>query len=107
MTLSLLLALTAVAQTVSQPPLRISYSKQLLIDDFIVESRHNLSRVLHQPERHSGNPVIVGDQPWEKWHAAVDGRPVVYDEETQEFKMYYVAALLDASAPTGFRYKAC
>ena len=104
----LLCLVTIAAQAQDAPqPLKIGNAKQLFVDDFIVDSNDGLTRVLHQPERYSGNPVIVGDTPWEKWQAAVDGRPVIYDHRAKEFKMYYVSALLEGDAPTGFRYKTC
>jgi hypothetical protein len=49
---SLLLCFAAIgaqAQNVSQP-LKIGSAKQLFIDDFIVDSKDGLARVLHQPE---------------------------------------------------------
>jgi hypothetical protein len=88
-------------------PLEIRDGRQLFIDDFIVASSDGLTRVLHRPERHPANPVITGAEPWERWMVEVDGRPVLYDEESQELKMWYVAPLLDKAAPTGTRYKTC
>lgn len=107
--LSLSLTVWSSAAVLSQSvaPLRIGNAKQLFIDDYVIESRTNLTRTLHQPERYAGNPILVGSERWERWQVEVDGRAVVYDEETKEFKMYYVAPLKDPSAPTGTRYKTC
>lgn len=103
----LLLATFARSQSVSREVLPIGRSKQLLIDDYVIASTENLTRVMHRPRRHPNNPILTGTEPWERWMIEVDGRPVIYDEEAGEFKMYYVAPLSDPAAPTGTRYKTC
>src|SRR5688572_1578702 len=95
------------SRTRVEEPLQIGGHKQLFIDGHILDSMENLSTVLHSPRRHSANPMVVGDQPWERWVVEVNGRPVLYDDEAREFKMYYVAPLLDKAAPSGIRYKTC
>jgi len=47
-----------------------------------------LHRRLHQPERHPGNPILRGENPWEKV-ASLYGT-VLYDEERQLFRMWYL-----------------
>jgi hypothetical protein len=88
-------------------PLKIGNQRQIFIDDFLVGSMHNLTRVLHSPARHRDNPLIVGDRPWEQWVIEVNGRSVVYDEKAGEFRMYYLAPEMDPSAPYGERFRAC
>jgi hypothetical protein len=66
-----------------------------------------LKRVLHQPERYEGNPILEGTQPWEKWKVSLNGRSVLYDDEDRQFKMWYSSTLRDAQAPGGLRYKVC
>jgi hypothetical protein len=109
--LILILVLVFVGQSVAQTPaiqlLRIGNESQLFIDDFIVDSHSGLVKVMHQPDRYIGNPILVGNNSWEKWQIEVNGRPVLYDEETNEFKMYYGCNLTDASSPTRVRYKVC
>jgi len=85
--------------------LEIGHRKQLFIDDYIVESTQGVNRRLHRLERHSGNPVLVGDRPWERWLVSPNGRAVLFDGETGEFKMWYMASHLEEGAPGGFRYK--
>ncbi|PYY04992.1 MAG: hypothetical protein DMG69_28225 [Acidobacteria bacterium] len=85
----------------------IGKGKQLFVDDFIIDSQENLSRILHHPQRYSGNPVLTGTEAWERWLLEVNGRPVLYDEETRQFRMYYGANLDDPTAPSGTRYKVC
>src|SRR5262249_17393742 len=87
--------------------LRIGHVKQLFLDDFVVGSVDGLSRKLHEPTRHPRNPLIVGDQPWERWVIGVNGRPVMYDDESHEFKMWYGSYLPEAASPTGIRYRVC
>lgn len=82
-------------------------NKQLFVDDHIIESRYQLEKTFHQPDRFAGNPIFIGEKPWEKWTVEVNGRPVVYDEESREFKMYYIAALHMPSAPKGILYQTC
>ena len=47
--------------------LTVGWQKHLFLDDWGVESTHNVSRVLKEPQRWPGNPLIIGDKPWEKW----------------------------------------
>jgi hypothetical protein len=88
-------------------PVEIGERTQLFVDDFAIASHENLTRVVRQPDRHPANPVLTGTEPWEKWLVEVDGRPALYDEETGEFRLWYLAPLSDKAAPTGTRYKVC
>ena len=88
-------------------PVRLGAAAQLLVDDHVIESLDGFGRVFHQPERYSGNPILTGSEPWEKWLIELNGRSVVYDEQRSEFRMYYGANLPDAGAPTRTRYKVC
>jgi len=64
---------------------------QLVVDDWLVESRTNLSRVLHQPAK-LHEPVLVGDQPWEGWAVYPHGSPcLLYDAEERIYKLWYQA----------------
>ncbi len=49
----------------------VGTQKQLFIDDYIIESRNDVQKVLNQPEKYPGNPIVKMDQPWEvgtyKW----------------------------------------
>ena len=82
-------------------------SKYLVLDATVVQSTDNLKRMMHRPRRHPNNPIIVGSRPWEKWTAYVNGRAVLYDPESAEFKMWYLASLMDPKAHGGIQYKAC
>ena len=89
----------------SAPVLEIGYQKQLFIDDFVVSSTRGVSRVLHPLLRYSGNPVIVGDAPGERWSVSPNGRAVLFDEETEQFKMWYMTSQIDPKAHAGIQYK--
>ena len=88
-----------------EKPMRIGTARQLFIDDYVIESRQGLARTLHHPDRYPGNPVLTGNEPWEKWHASPDGHPLLYDEETQEFKLWYSTNIYDENSATGDRYR--
>jgi hypothetical protein len=47
-----------------------------------------LYRRIHNPQRHPENPVLVGDQPWERF-ASLYGT-VLYDDRESMFKMWYL-----------------
>lgn len=103
--LTMLAILNLPAQTPKEKPLRIGKTKQLFIDDWIVGSREGVARTLHHPERYPGNPVLTGNEPWEKWHASPDGHPVLYDEAAHQFKLWYSTNIYDENSATGDRYR--
>lgn len=68
-------------------PLELSPGPHLFIDDYLVEDRWGLDRVLQQPEKHLRNPVLVRDRPWE---GDLAYRPCVIDDpERGCFRMWY------------------
>ena len=75
--------LTATAWLSGAPPEKpestVGRQKQLFLDDWIVDSTHNISRVLKELRRWPGHPVIVGEEPWEKWTVYLNGRAVLLD----------------------------
>lgn len=97
--------LNLLAEPDGEKPLRIGDTKQLFIDDYVVASRRGLARKLHHPDRYPGNPVLAGNEPWEKWRASPDGHALIYDEEAQEFKLYYSTNIYDEHSATGDRYR--
>ncbi len=64
---------------------------QLFLDDFLVEQQVGLRRVLHQPEKDPGNPLIVADRPYESPFGPQLYGTVLRDELTGEFRMWYQA----------------
>jgi hypothetical protein len=72
-------------------PIELPAERQLLVDDWLVESRTNLTRVLHQPAK-LPEPVLVGDQPWEGWAVYPHGSPcLLYDAGERLYKLWYQA----------------
>ena len=61
----------------------------LFLDDFAIEDRWDATRVQNEAVRHPHNPVLVADLPWER---TVAGPNVLYDEEKNLFRMWYVLA---------------
>ena len=77
----------------------VGTDKQLFVDDSIIGSLERAYRVLNQPVKYEGNPVLelkpeqkVGGQDL----VVVMGN-VIYDAEEQIFKMWYDAAVYDWS----------
>ena len=58
--------------------------KHLFIDDGIIENLIDVKRVLNQPRKYSGNPVLKPED-WEYFH----GTSVLYDEDEKIYKMWH------------------
>lgn len=57
-------------------------------DERVVEDRWRLERFVVQPKRHSKNPLIVREHPWEGSGPHMGGS-VLFDVDDQLFKMWY------------------
>ena len=68
-------------------PLKIGNETQLLIDDFIIEDRWALKRVIHNPTKHPLNPILVKDKPWEG--DIVTAAHVLWDDDFDCYRMWY------------------
>ncbi|MSU37301.1 MAG: hypothetical protein EXS36_19835 [Pedosphaera sp.] len=88
-------------------PIKIGLGKQLLIDNLLIGSFSNLKRVAHRPVIHQDNPIITGTEPWERWLVGVNGKCVMYDAESREFKMWYGAYSDAPTKPAGQGYRVC
>ncbi len=75
----------------SLPVISISNHSQLFLDDHLIAKMSNLKRELQRPEKHPANPVIVQDAPWEQRYMQMYGT-VLYDEETNHFRAWYMAS---------------
>ena len=74
-------------------PVDIGTRTQLFVDDYITESIDRVFRVLNQPVKYSGNPVIQLEPPQKvngKQLVTVSGS-VIYDREEKRFKMWYAS----------------
>ncbi|MDE2927686.1 MAG: hypothetical protein OXT71_14925 [Acidobacteriota bacterium] len=90
-----------------EPQVTVGWQKQPFLDDRVIDSTKHISRVLKEPQRWPGNPLIVGGMPWETWTVYLNGRGVLYDDDERQFKMWYLSPTFDGSAPSGLRYKVC
>jgi hypothetical protein len=70
-------------------PMVVEGHRQLFIDDAGIEKIDGLKRVVNQPTRHPGNPVITGDNPWEKASVSLYGT-AIFDEQMEKFRMWYL-----------------
>ncbi len=65
--------------------------RQLFLDRFGIESMAGLKRVVNQPQRHQGNPVLQGEHPWERSSASVYGT-MLYDRAAKKFRLWYLCS---------------
>ena len=75
----------------SDSPVNVGSTKQLFLDDYVVDEMQDVRRQLHRPVRYGANPIIDADQPWEqKGHGVnLSGGTVFFDEDEKIFKMWY------------------
>jgi hypothetical protein len=80
--------------TAPPPVIPIDVGRQLLVDDFLIEST-TLRRTFHSAEYYAGNPILKPDQPWEFSGRGPALMPfsdgVWFDPKDQLFKMWYYA----------------
>ena len=65
----------------------IGSTKQLFIDDSLLESVANTRRILNPAEKAENNPVIRPDRPWEGNDVRISY--VVFDDREQQLKLWY------------------
>lgn len=92
--LALLFPRLLIAEQRSEQLVSVGLQKQLFIDDYVIERMDGLKRVLHQAQRHQGNPILKPEHPWEG--TALEAPIVFRDEELKLFRMYYWAIGRDA-----------
>ena len=61
---SLIAAVVGFAVT-AEPVITLSHQKQLFLDDYIIQSRTNIERVIRPAQKYEGNPVLWATEPWE------------------------------------------
>ncbi len=69
--------------------------KQLFIDDYVIEKLDGVEKVLNQPVKHSRNPIVTADQPWEQGQKLTYAT-VMFDQTENIFKLWYGCWLIDA-----------
>ena len=67
----------------------VGTTKQLFIDDHVIDRIVGLKRVLNQPRRHPENPLLVPEHPWEG--RILETPIVLWDDQKKLFHMYYWA----------------
>lgn len=72
------------------PDLSVDFKRCLFLDNELVHEVRNVRRVFHHPKKHSANPLIVQDRPWENavWFH-VSNFSVVFDHQEGLFKCFY------------------
>ena len=94
-------------EVVPDKPIKLSQHPQLLFDNHLVEEYRDLKRTIHQPEMHSNNPVFAWKEPCE-YGAVLLWGTVIYDEQEDLFKMWYMSWGNDAGgALPGYRTPVC
>ena len=88
---SLIITATCFASRAAESPVDVGSKAQLFIDRVLVRETRGVSFTLHPGEKHPQNPLIRADQPWEGWRLEIYGS-VLFDEEEQVFKMWYLCA---------------
>jgi hypothetical protein len=65
----------------------LAQRRHLFIDDVEVDACSGLSRTVHAAVKHSGNPVLVPEPPWE---GAMVPSTVIFDDADDTFKLWYL-----------------
>ena len=87
--------------------------KQLLVDDLMIRSKQQLTRVVH-PAKKLAQPVLTADMPWEivETDGILDKRVNIYgtvlrDEKTGSFRMWYAdpGSVLYATSNDGIQWE--
>jgi len=72
----------------AEKALKIRREKQLFVSDDLVVSMENVARVVNQPRKYHGNPVLTYDRPWEA-NCVITWGSVLYDRQKGEFRIWY------------------
>jgi hypothetical protein len=71
-------------------PIDIGNAKQLFIDDLIIEDMNSVTKIMNQPLKYQGNPVLWPTKPWEGRRTDLY-TSVMCDSRDRIFKMWYVS----------------
>jgi hypothetical protein len=61
----------------------------LFLDDALIAETSGLTFTLHAPEKHEGNPTLLGDNPYTDLDKATAPFSVEYDDDIGTFRMWY------------------
>jgi len=68
----------------------VGTTRQLFVDDDVIAVVKNVTRRLHSPRKHPGNPLIVRDKPWEgATYFRTSSFNVIRDPAEDLFKCWY------------------
>ena len=76
-----------VARKGSAEAVKITDAAQLFVDLSRVEKLENVKQVFHSAQKHSANPVLRKQKPWETLYGTWG--TVLYDEDEKVFKVWY------------------
>ena len=80
----------------TQSPINIGQQPQFFFDNYMIEMVNFVTRTMHQPRRHGGNPLIRKDRPWEITpHFRTNCWNVRHDEQERRYKCWYEDTGLD------------
>src|SRR5690554_6494180 len=92
----------------SGKPLKIGQNVQYLFDDYMVEDRFGLKRVIGPVEKYKNNPLFIDeDKPWELSSTSWSGaylRYVIYDPAEKLYKGWYLMYRYIPGIETGYNY---
>lgn len=90
-------------------PMQIGNRVQFLFDDYMVEDKYGLKRVVGPVEKYAGNPLTISeDKPWEfklakNWTGARLTN-IIFDPKENLYKGWYVIYRSEPGFETGFNY---
>ena len=67
--------------------IEIGTTKQLFIDDYIIQSLSHAKQVLNPAVKHPGNPLLKADRPWDGSYVGLN--KIIYEEDTGLFRLWY------------------
>ncbi|MBX7254925.1 MAG: hypothetical protein K1Y02_01095 [Candidatus Hydrogenedentes bacterium] len=73
----------------SVSPFPVEDKSQLFVDQVLVRDASHIAFTLHPAKKHSENPILKADRPWEGWRVEIYGN-VIRDEAEGVFKMWYL-----------------
>lgn len=76
---------------------------QLFLDDFILGDLNGVARVMHQPKKHEGNPILRADLPTDGVAIQLRDAPV-WDGQEQVWKLWYMRFGDDGNGAGGSGY---
>ncbi|MST93657.1 MAG: hypothetical protein EXS33_00015 [Pedosphaera sp.] len=77
--------------------------RQLFLDDFVIGDLNQVSRVIHQPTKYAGNPVVRADVPTDGNFIQIRDAPC-WEEQEQVWKMWYLRFGDDGNGAGGAGY---